>query len=104
MIRFSPKNRSEEHTSELQSPPDLVCRLLLEKKIRRPSIGARPACCRPQAAATGESALSGGVHLRHEDNHSVRLDRKCCRAFVLFLNRRGPPKHHPSSPPRAFPI
>src|SRR5574339_688151 len=24
--------RSEEHTSELQSPGDLVCRLLLEKK------------------------------------------------------------------------
>src|SRR5207248_11409247 len=28
--------RSEEHTSELQSPYDLVCRLLLEKKNRRP--------------------------------------------------------------------
>src|SRR6202021_455755 len=28
----SPKNRSEEHTSELQSHSDLVCRLLLEKK------------------------------------------------------------------------
>src|SRR5438094_4377393 len=27
-----PKTRSEEHTSELQSPYDLVCRLLLEKK------------------------------------------------------------------------
>src|SRR5438094_3044928 len=27
-------NRSEEHTSELQSPYDLVCRLLLEKKNR----------------------------------------------------------------------
>src|SRR5207248_9619470 len=26
--------RSEEHTSELQSPYDLVCRLLLEKKKR----------------------------------------------------------------------
>src|SRR5690348_8126822 len=26
------KNRSEEHTSELQSPVHLVCRLLLEKK------------------------------------------------------------------------
>src|SRR5437867_8734134 len=26
------KIRSEEHTSELQSPYDLVCRLLLEKK------------------------------------------------------------------------
>src|SRR5256885_2602456 len=27
-----PKMRSEEHTSELQSPCNLVCRLLLEKK------------------------------------------------------------------------
>src|SRR3989442_9659059 len=27
-----PKERSEEHTSELQSRPHLVCRLLLEKK------------------------------------------------------------------------
>src|SRR5437762_9539927 len=27
--------RSEEHTSELQSPMYLVCRLLLEKKIQR---------------------------------------------------------------------
>src|SRR5256885_4042775 len=26
------KSRSEEHTSELQSPCNLVCRLLLEKK------------------------------------------------------------------------
>src|SRR5437867_9880651 len=29
--------RSEEHTSELQSPYDLVCRLLLEKKKTHPS-------------------------------------------------------------------
>src|SRR5204862_6709392 len=28
----SPPSRSEEHTSELQSRRDLVCRLLLEKK------------------------------------------------------------------------
>src|ERR1039457_2614977 len=28
-------NRSEEHTSELQSPCNLVCRLLLEKKKTR---------------------------------------------------------------------
>src|SRR5215216_3212937 len=27
-----PRGRSEEHTSELQSPDHLVCRLLLEKK------------------------------------------------------------------------
>src|SRR2546426_4328303 len=28
----APTSRSEEHTSELQSPCNLVCRLLLEKK------------------------------------------------------------------------
>src|SRR5258708_29655076 len=37
-----PSCRSEEHTSELQSPDHLVCRLLLEKKKkhRRAGIGA----------------------------------------------------------------
>src|SRR5258708_22979840 len=30
----SARHRSEEHTSELQSPDHLVCRLLLEKKNR----------------------------------------------------------------------
>src|SRR5260370_30658835 len=30
-----PRTRSEEHTSELQSHLNLVCRLLLEKKILR---------------------------------------------------------------------
>src|SRR2546426_6716224 len=29
------RHRSEEHTSELQSPCNLVCRLLLEKKKQR---------------------------------------------------------------------
>src|SRR6266496_4287463 len=36
------RRRSEEHTSELQSRRDLVCRLLLEKKKRRrqsPAVG-----------------------------------------------------------------
>src|SRR5437667_3105930 len=36
-------NRSEEHTSELQSHHDLVCRLLLEKK-KRQSQNSRHAC------------------------------------------------------------
>src|SRR5258708_28159980 len=34
--------RSEEHTSELQSPDHLVCRLLLEKKKKRPYVTATP--------------------------------------------------------------
>src|SRR5436305_10758028 len=44
--------RSEEHTSELQSRPHLVCRLLLEKKkLKRvaeaPSPGATPPALAP---------------------------------------------------------
>src|SRR5690349_22612241 len=32
---YADKRRSEEHTSELQSRRDLVCRLLLEKKKKK---------------------------------------------------------------------
>src|SRR5258708_9322589 len=41
VVRRSYAERSEEHTSELQSPDHLVCRLLLEKKKKRQ---ARPVC------------------------------------------------------------
>src|SRR5260221_9971064 len=34
--------RSEEHTSELQSHSDLVCRLLLEKKKKRTRVELHP--------------------------------------------------------------
>src|SRR5207248_7149587 len=37
-IRLRNAERSEEHTSELQSPYDLVCRLLLEKKKKKPIV------------------------------------------------------------------
>src|SRR5438132_7630431 len=47
--------RSEEHTSELQSHSDLVCRLLLEKK-KKPPHGCRNAatslCRHPGRAVT----------------------------------------------------
>src|SRR5256885_4912007 len=49
--------RSEEHTSELQSPCNLVCRLLLEKKKKQsrapgpPRDAARPSSRGPEAAA-----------------------------------------------------
>src|SRR5437764_8536439 len=44
------RNRSEEHTSELQSPMYLVCRLLLEKKNKtRPrSIGRLESLAAPR--------------------------------------------------------
>src|SRR2546426_7652952 len=37
----NPKLRSEEHTSELQSPCNLVCRLLLEKKKNRKNMSSK---------------------------------------------------------------
>src|SRR5258708_29457204 len=46
--------RSEEHTSELQSPDHLVCRLLLEKKKQIP-------------------AIATAVH-RHDDDPRLVLD------------------------------
>src|SRR5258708_21977575 len=35
LTRYFGSTRSEEHTSELQSPDHLVCRLLLEKKKKK---------------------------------------------------------------------
>src|SRR2546427_5845264 len=43
LISASEVGRSEEHTSELQSQSNLVCRLLLEKKKNDPM--ALPASC-----------------------------------------------------------
>src|SRR2546430_11284900 len=41
LTRAQPLNRSEEHTSELQSQSNLVCRLLLEKKNTEKHITSR---------------------------------------------------------------
>src|SRR5689334_23544568 len=43
LVSMSPQNRSEEHTSELQSQFHLVCRLLLEKKKTTRRRQRRPA-------------------------------------------------------------
>src|SRR5436305_7340391 len=56
--RYAKRQRSEEHTSELQSRPHLVCRLLLEKKklqaAHSATPGARMALTRsPTASARG---------------------------------------------------
>src|SRR5256885_6457207 len=40
-VRIDVDARSEEHTSELQSPCNLVCRLLLEKKKKNTSLRFR---------------------------------------------------------------
>src|SRR5476649_703184 len=50
-MRVSRANRSEEHTSELQSHSELVCRLLLEKKKRMEQL------TKNQAVATSQEAV-----------------------------------------------
>src|SRR5258706_11472729 len=60
--------RSEEHTSELQSLTNLVCRLLLEKKKRR---GRHPStvCLRNVVQRDrGRAAVGAGQHAAHTDD------------------------------------
>src|SRR2546430_5763844 len=45
--------RSEEHTFELQSQSNLVCRLLLEKKNTHAAPRCRDAACPPASASPG---------------------------------------------------
>src|SRR5690349_21877746 len=56
LVRFAEglaATRSEEHTSELQSRRDLVCRLLLEKKKTAAPTRAWPATATHYPTATG---------------------------------------------------
>src|SRR2546426_3465261 len=45
--------RSEEHTSELQSPCNLVCRLLLEKKKKKQPVRAQAVHTDPMRGGDG---------------------------------------------------
>src|ERR1039457_2328312 len=89
--------RSEEHTSELQSPCNLVCRLLLEKKkvehadrfVLGVSAGYRPLL---YYAAIVQSAW------RHHVRHAIRHDDLTApHCMVFFLNKRGTPEIYPFS-------
>src|SRR5256885_6239254 len=66
-LRSEP-GRSEEHTSELQSPCNLVCRLLLEKKKRTPTFTlalepkAADAAALRDVRTTSSGVAAGGGH------------------------------------------
>src|SRR6516165_730912 len=61
------RRRSEEHTSELQSQSNLVCRLLLEKKTKQ--------------------GLLGAISLGHAARHT---GRKGFRRFRIFCDGSQP--------------
>src|SRR5258708_16116965 len=50
--------RSEEHTSELQSPDHLVCRLLLEKKKKSPKLVLHTTTPLPYYATNSHTAVT----------------------------------------------
>src|ERR1017187_1297224 len=88
--------RSEEHTSELQSPMYLVCRLLLEKK----GVFA----CDSHRASLSPSfpvVALGGDDLRSLVTVSSWLSASAKRNF--FFKRSGAPEVYPFSPTRVFP-
>src|SRR6202011_2850885 len=88
--------RSEEHTSELQSPMYLVCRLLLEKKnshrwrrrgLRQSASSPDTAPGRPPRARRLYPRLPRYLHLRS-----------------FFFNHPGPPEIYPLPLHDALPI
>src|ERR1039457_1143292 len=75
--------RSEEHTSELQSPCNLVCRLLLEKKDRRdvPRLNVRRERGIPMS-------VSPPCHGGAAESSLLAMTRVC----FFFLMIRRPPR------------
>src|ERR1019366_7083130 len=89
-------HRSEEHTSELQSLTNLVCRLLLEKKTNEGSIALDYLALReggdfaqPRLAALPPHRLLSPLHhLNHLTIHQLH-------ACFFFLIIRPPPRSPP---------
>src|ERR1022692_2410015 len=98
-----PGLRSEEHTSELQSPCNLVCRLLLEKKQNgadcRDSLGRHACLWRFRGAFARGRARVNFWRCRVP---SLRPFRGVAGRNVVFFQEPNPhQKPHPCPPPPA---
>src|SRR6202040_3841505 len=78
----SSASRSEEHTSELHSRRDLVCRLLLEKTSNGPEVGDR-----------GPRTVGPLTCLNYGELRGFE-------PFRFFFKKPGSPQVFPPSPPR----
>src|SRR6266511_3152745 len=78
--------RSEEHTSELQSRENLVCRLLLEKKKKKHSQSTR---ARRKIKCLRARARGGLVQARHS---GVRRGGGVVLSLFFFVMIRRPPR------------
>src|SRR2546430_10265913 len=84
------QRRSEEHTSELQSQSNIVCRLLLEKK-KHPRSAARPECPESLRPTGGRHPFRGSdsrearparCHGRRGGALPLRLTARHCRGTL----------------------
>src|ERR1017187_1245984 len=94
-------DRSEEHTSELQSPMYLVCRLLLEKNDIRTILfrGARAAGY-TRCTAAGAKELGPAGALLISGDRGTCLDCSGAVDTLFFLNVRATPEFY-TLPPQA---
>src|ERR1017187_8220750 len=92
--------RSEEHTSELQSPMYLVCRLLLGKKEQKCEL------CTSNLRACLHVYLCGDPPVRHGCQSGVGEHPRPefpGEGHDLFFKRAAPREDHPFSPPAPSP-
>src|SRR6202040_1319669 len=97
--------RSEEHTSELQSPVHLVCRLLLEKKKNRTTDEGAGTVASAGCARGARRAAAG-------PSHNCPVSSCICTprspyfvlSFFFFFNDTATPEIYPLSLHDALPI
>src|ERR1019366_5085504 len=101
----SPSVRSEEHTSELQTLTNLVCRLLLEKK--------KQAMGNCETASPHANAVHPAMKLQHTEYPFNPMHRIVCGIIfeglkfavpIFFFNGEATPRNFPFSPPHRSPV
>src|ERR1039457_2161049 len=91
MLAADPVRRSEEHTSELQSPCNLVCRLLLEKKKKKIT-HTKISLAESQRASTVSHHLSSSIPGRQSAPLETAAPSSSFFSFFFFLMIRRPPR------------
>src|ERR1019366_6437181 len=94
--------RSEEHTSELQSLTNLVCRLLLEKNKRIRATTGSVAHFSQNGRSRGEPSTAVSIFSSLSSSCSICLI--CIPAIFFFFKNRATPKSSLFPPPVLFPI
>src|ERR1022692_2548122 len=78
--------RSEEHTSELQSPCNLVCRLLLEKKKDKTETprARTPVVCSTTVSLRRPCYMPPRIHKLCPNAPAIAPHNSCCCVFFFF--------------------